>query len=40
MNNFTLYNPVKIHFGRGQIEKLSDELKAYKKSCLPMELAV
>lgn len=29
MNNFTFANPVAIHFGKGQIEKLSDILKEY-----------
>lgn len=26
MNNFTFYNPVRIHFGAGQIEKISEEI--------------
>lgn len=26
MNNFTFYNPTRIHFGAGQIEKISDEI--------------
>ena len=26
MNNFSLYNPVKIHFGEGQIKQLSTEI--------------
>ena len=25
-NNFTYYNPVKIHFGNGQLNELSDML--------------
>jgi len=29
MNNFTFANPVAIHFGKGQIEKLSNILKGY-----------
>ena len=29
MNNFTFANPVAIHFGKGQIEKLCDILKGY-----------
>lgn len=32
MNNFTFINPVKIHFGKGQIEAcLPKEIKSYKK---------
>ncbi len=31
MKNFEFYNPVKIIFGKDQIEKLSDELVPYKK---------
>ena len=26
MENFTYYNPTRIHFGRGQIAKISQEL--------------
>jgi NADP-dependent alcohol dehydrogenase len=26
MNNFTYWNPTRVHFGHGQIEKLSDEI--------------
>ncbi len=29
MENFTFYNPVRIHFGKNQIIKLKDELKNY-----------
>lgn len=29
MNSFTFYNPVKIHFGKDAIEKLSEELAQY-----------
>ncbi len=28
MNNFTFYNPVRIHFGEGQIRKVADEIPA------------
>ena len=26
MENFTFHNPTRIHFGRGQIEKISSEI--------------
>ena len=26
MNNFTFYNPVRVHFGEGQIKKIADEI--------------
>ena len=26
MNNFTFYNPTRVHFGKGQIEKIKDEI--------------
>lgn len=28
MNNFTYFNPTRIHFGEGQIAKLAEELPA------------
>ena len=28
MNNFTYFNPTRIHFGKGQIAKLAEELPA------------
>ncbi|MCL2658513.1 MAG: iron-containing alcohol dehydrogenase [Betaproteobacteria bacterium] len=28
MNNFSFYNPVRIHFGAGQIKKIADEIPA------------
>lgn len=34
MNNFEFYNPVKIYFGKDQIQKLSSELASYKKIML------
>lgn len=34
MNNFTFHNPTKLIFGRGQIERLGDELSAYGKRVL------
>ncbi|MEK4486823.1 iron-containing alcohol dehydrogenase [Psychrobacillus sp. FSL H8-0484] len=34
MNAFSFYNPVKLIFGKGQIDKLSDELSLYGKKVL------
>lgn len=34
MNDFTFYNPVKLHFGDDQIEKLREELPVYGKRVL------
>ena len=34
MNNFSFYNPVAIHFGKGQTEKLGEILKEYGKKVL------
>ncbi|MBF6842147.1 iron-containing alcohol dehydrogenase, partial [Acinetobacter baumannii] len=34
MNNFSFYNPVKIHFGEGSIENLRMELPQYGKNIL------
>lgn len=34
MHNFTFYNPVRIHFGKGQIEQLKKELPQYGKNIL------
>ncbi|MDY6065456.1 MAG: iron-containing alcohol dehydrogenase [Finegoldia sp.] len=34
MNNFTFHNPVKVHFGKGKVEKISKEVKDYKKILL------
>ena len=34
MNNFTFYNPVKLIFGKGQLEKLAEELPTYGKKVL------
>ena len=31
MNNFTFYNPVRVHFGKGQVTNLKEELKDYNK---------
>ena len=31
MNEFTFWNPVKLHFGKGSIEKLGKEVTPYKK---------
>lgn len=31
MNNFTLWNPVRVHFGKGQITKLKEEIPKNKK---------
>ena len=28
MNNFTYFNPTRIHFGQGQIAKLAEEIPA------------
>ncbi|MBO1909906.1 iron-containing alcohol dehydrogenase, partial [Microvirga sp. 3-52] len=34
MNDFTFYNPVKLIFGKGQLEKLTEELPIYGKKVL------
>ncbi len=34
MANFTLYNPVKLHFGKGALDKLGKEAGAYGKKAL------
>ncbi|MFD2762457.1 iron-containing alcohol dehydrogenase [Lentibacillus juripiscarius] len=34
MNNFTFYNPVKLIFGRGQLENLPEEVSKYGKKVL------
>ena len=34
MNNFTFHNPVKLIFGKGQLEKLTEELPSYGKKVL------
>ena len=34
MNDFTFYNPVKLIFGKGQLEKLTEELPSYGKKVL------
>lgn len=34
MNNFSFYNPVRIHFGKGSIEQLKKELPAFGKNIL------
>lgn len=34
MNDFTFYNPVKYHFGKGQINRLREELPLYGKRVL------
>ncbi len=31
MNNFTFYNPVRVHFGKNQVTNLKEELKDYNK---------
>ena len=31
MNNFTFYNPVRVHFGKNQVTNLKEELKDYEK---------
>ena len=31
MNNFTFYNPVRVHFGKNQVKNLVEELKDYNK---------
>lgn len=33
MRNFTYYNPTKLIFGRGTVEKLRDEVPKYGKKC-------
>ena len=34
MNNFTFYNPVRVHFGKGEVAKLSEELKEHNRILL------
>jgi NADP-dependent alcohol dehydrogenase len=34
MNNFSFYNPVRIHFGKNQIDKLAEEISGYNKIML------
>lgn len=34
MQNFTYWNPTKLIFGRGEVEKLPEELKPYGKNVL------
>ncbi|KQX57276.1 MULTISPECIES: iron-containing alcohol dehydrogenase [unclassified Paenibacillus] len=34
MNNFTFYNPTTLHFGQGQLEKLTAEVPKYGKNVL------
>ena len=34
MNNFVFQNPVKVYFGKGQIDNLSAELANYGKNVL------
>ncbi|MCY9665519.1 iron-containing alcohol dehydrogenase [Paenibacillus alginolyticus] len=34
MNNFTFYNPTTLHFGQGQLEKLTAEVSKYGKNVL------
>ncbi|HWK24451.1 MAG TPA: iron-containing alcohol dehydrogenase [Ureibacillus sp.] len=34
MKNFTFYNPVRLHFGKGQIEQLKQELPQYGQNIL------
>ena len=34
MNNFTFHNPVRLHFGKGQIEQLKQELPQYGRNIL------
>ncbi|KGR75030.1 iron-containing alcohol dehydrogenase [Ureibacillus sinduriensis] len=34
MNKFTFYNPVRLHFGKGEIEKLKQELPQYGRNIL------
>ncbi|WP_010287355.1 iron-containing alcohol dehydrogenase [Kurthia massiliensis] len=34
MDNFTFYNPTKLHFGKGQVLKLEEELPKYGKNVL------
>jgi alcohol dehydrogenase len=34
MHNFTFYNPVRLHFGKGQIEQLKNELPQYGQNIL------
>lgn len=34
MNNFSFYNPTRIHFGKGSLAKLTDELKKYGNTIL------
>lgn len=34
MQNFTYWNPTKLIFGRGEVERLPEELKPYGKNVL------
>ena len=34
MNTFTFYNPVKLIFGKGQLEQIKEELPTYGKKVL------
>ncbi|MCY8122662.1 iron-containing alcohol dehydrogenase, partial [Bacillus spizizenii] len=34
MHNFTYWNPTKLIFGRGEVERLPEELKSYGKNVL------
>lgn len=40
MNNFVFQNPVKVYFGKGQIDNLSAELSNYGKMCCWFTAAV
>lgn len=33
MQNFTYWNPTKLIFGKGEVEKLPEEIKPYGKTC-------
>lgn len=34
MDNFTYWNPTKLIFGRGEVEKLAEEVKQYGRNVL------
>lgn len=34
MDSFTYWNPTKLIFGRGEVEKLADEVKQYGRNVL------